>query len=74
MKSLEEYRKEIEKDPRAKRKLAKLEKEYHEVEESLTEEELIKYGLKNPPGEKKEKKTAAGDAAADVIDSIMRKI
>ena len=75
MKSLEEYRKELEKDPKAKRKLAKLEKEYREVEKSLTEEELVKYGLKEKPDDGGEnKKTAAEDAAADVLGSIMRKI
>ena len=46
MKSLEEYKKEIEKDPKARRRLKKLEKEFEKVEESLTEEELVKYGLK----------------------------
>lgn len=83
MKSLDEYRKEIEKDPKARRKLRKLEEEFHEVEESLTEEELIKYGLK-PSGDdedlsggagQSDKKTAADDSAADsVLDSIARKI
>ena len=46
MKSLEEYKKEIEQDPKARRRLKKLEKEFEAVEESLTDEELIKYGLK----------------------------
>ena len=75
MKTLDEYRKELEKDPKARRTLKKLEKEFQEVEESLTEEELIKYGLKQPE-EKEDKKDAAADdsAAASVLDSIMRKI
>lgn len=46
MKSLEEYKKEIEQDPKARRRLKKLEKEFEQVEESLTDEELVKYGLK----------------------------
>lgn len=46
MKSLDEYRKELEQDPKARRSLKKLEKEFKSVEESLTEEELVKYGLK----------------------------
>ena len=46
MKSLEEYKKEIEQDPKARRRLKKLEREFEAVEESLTDEELIKYGLK----------------------------
>ena len=52
MKSLDEYRKELEQDPKARRSLKKLEKEFRLVEESLTEEELVKYGLKPAePGE-----------------------
>lgn len=75
MKTIDEYRKELEKDPKARRTLKKLEKEFQEVEESLTEEELIKYGLKQPE-EKEDKKDDAADdsAAASVLDSIMRKI
>lgn len=46
MKSLDEYKKEIEQDPKARRRLKKLEKEFEAVEESLTDEELVKYGLK----------------------------
>ena len=49
MKTLEEYREELENDPKARRTLKKLEKEFREVEENLTEEELIKYGLKPVP-------------------------
>lgn len=59
MKSLEEYRKELEKDPKARRRLKKLEKEFQQVEDSLTEEELVKYGLK----------PAVGAAASDVSAS-----
>ncbi len=51
MKSLEEYKKEIEQDPKARRRLKKLEKEFQAVEESLTDEELEKYGLKPAAGE-----------------------
>ena len=50
MKTLEEYKKELEQDPKARRRLKKLEKEFEAVEESLTEEELIKYGLKPADG------------------------
>ena len=57
MKSLEEYKKEIEQDPKARRRLKKLEKEFEAVEESLTEEELVKYGLKP---------AASEDAAAGI--------
>ena len=76
MKTMDEYRKELEKDPKARRTLKKLEKEFQEVEESLTEEELIKYGLKKPEEKEKTEKDAAADdsAAASVLDSIMRKI
>ena len=56
MKSLEEYKKEIEQDPKARRRLKKLEKEFEAVEESLTDEELIKYGLK--PAETQESQEA----------------
>lgn len=76
MKSLEEYREEIEKDPKARRRLKKLEKEFQSVEESLTEEELVKYGLKPVPEEEDQtdKKTADGSAVSAVLDSISRKI
>ncbi len=56
MKSLEEYKKEIEQDPKARRRLKKLEREFEAVEESLTDEELIKYGLK--PAETQESQEA----------------
>lgn len=76
MKTLEEYKKELEQDPKARRRLKKLEKEFEAVEESLTEEELIKYGLK--PAEDKEtannEKTAENAAVSSVLDSISRKI
>lgn len=76
MKTLEEYRKELEKDPKARRRLKKLEKEFRDVENSLTEEELIRYGLKPAPEDTEdEEKTAASDKTADpVIDLISRKI
>lgn len=76
MKTLDEYRKEIEKDPKARRTLRKLEKEFEKIEENLTEEELVKYGLKpDTSSDNAEKDTAASDnAAASVIDSISRKI
>ena len=77
MKSLEEYKEELEKDPKSRRVLKKLEKEYREVEESLTEEELIRYGLKAAPEEKDqdEKRPAESEKAADqVLDLISRKI
>ena len=86
MKSLEEYKKEIEQDPKARRRLKKLEKEFEAVEESLTDEELIKYGLK--PAETQESQesqesqkaqetqgTDNNDPAANaVLDSIARKL
>lgn len=84
MKSLEEYRKELEQDPKARRRLKKLEKEFQEVEDSLTEEELVKYGLKPAAdtdaadGVNDADADAANDAAdskaASVLDSIARKI
>ena len=84
MKSLDEYRKELEQDPAARRKLRKLEKEFSKVEESLTEEELIKYGLKpaadaaghnNSDESSAATSSAAGDKkAADVLDVISRKM
>ena len=76
MKTLYEYRKELEQDPKARRTLKKLEKEFREVEDSLTEEELIKYGLKPAPeSEEGKEKTAASDkTAVPVIDLISRKI
>ena len=46
MKTLEEYRKEVEQDPKARRRLKKLEREFEAATESLTDEELVKYGLK----------------------------
>ena len=64
MKSLEEYRKELEKDPKARRRLKKLEKEFQQVEDSLTEEELVKYGLKPAPN--------ASDATADASDATAK--
>ncbi len=82
MKSLDEYRKELEQDPSARRKLRKLEKEFMEVEENLTEEELIKYGLKpaDESGKKDSDSHRTDDSdtenkkAADVLDVISRKI
>ena len=77
MKTLDEYRKELEQDPKAKRRLKKLEKEFQAVEESLTEEELIKYGLvkKEPSeGSDAEEKDARADEAAGVIDILSHKI
>ena len=64
MKSLEEYRKEIEQDPKARRRLKKLEKEFEKVEESLTDEELVKYGLK--PAEPESADGQGGVSSADV--------
>lgn len=76
MKTLDEYRKEVEKDPKARRRLKKLEKEFLDVENSLTEEELVKYGLKPAPesNETEEKNAASGKAADTVIDLISRKV
>ena len=77
MKSLEEYKEELEKDPKSRRVLKKLEKEYREVEENLTDEELIKYGLKAALEEtdQDEKRPAESEKAADqVLDLISRKI
>lgn len=80
MKTLDEYRKELEKDPRMKRKLKKLEEEYESVEKSLTEEELVKYGLKpaahegNETSDDSTEKDAANEAASSVIDVLSRKI
>lgn len=73
MKTLEEYKKEVEQDPKARRRLKKLEKEFEAVEESLTDEELIKYGLKPAvgdaaPEEADGQKPAAGDAASEESD------
>lgn len=74
MKSLDEYRKELEKDPAARRKLRKLEKEFNEATENLTEEELIKYGLKpasdQTDSEGDVKKDAAGAADSGSIKSV----
>ncbi len=78
MKTLDEYRKELEQDPKARRRLKKLEKEFRTVEESLTEEELIKYGLvqKDPVegSEGKENDAQADREAAGVIDILSHKI
>ena len=77
MKTLDEYRKELEQDPKARRRLKKLEKEFQSVEESLTEEELIKYGLvkKNPDeGSDIKENDAQADKAAGVIDILSHKI
>ena len=74
MKSLDEYRKELEQDPKARRSLKKLEKEFKSVEESLTEEELVNYGLKPAeeivgcglkPAEPGEEEGSAGGNAAE---------
>ena len=64
MKSLEEYKKEIEQDPKARRRLKKLEKEFQNVEENLTEEELVKYGLKPEETENSE-----ADNSGDMCDA-----
>ena len=87
MKSLKEYKKEIEQDPKARRRLKKLEKEFEQVEQSLTDEELIKYGLRpaeqntpetgSVPADPENNKTPASDKAGavdSVIDVISRKI
>lgn len=84
MKSLDEYRKELEQDPAARRKLRKLEKEFSKVEESLTEEELIKYGLKpaaDAAGHNDSNESfaatnsdAGNKKADDVLDVISRKM
>ena len=68
MKSLDEYRKEIEQDPKARRRLKKLEKEFEAVEDSLTDEELVKYGLKPAPAEK-----APGLSSEDVGSAVDNK-
>ncbi len=83
MKTLEEYKEEIEKDPKARRRLKKLEKEFEAVEESLTEEELVKYGLKPAEAETDNEaenasdnkgKAQAEENADAVLDSIARKM
>ncbi|MBQ3282122.1 MAG: hypothetical protein IJH41_06935 [Eubacterium sp.] len=85
MKTLEEYKKEIEQDPKARHRLKKLEKEFQSVEENLTEEELVKYGLKPAEEELKPAEddlsasdgTDAADSnskAGSVIDLISRKL
>ncbi len=68
MKSLEEYKKEIEQDPKARRRLKKLEKEFEAVEESLTDEELIKYGLK--PAETQESQEAQESRAVQESQEV----
>ena len=81
MKTLDEYRKELEQDPKARRRLKKLEKEFQSVEDSLTDEELVKYGLKpaepeheEQPSEDNKKNDAAEGAASAVIDILSHKI
>lgn len=79
MKSLDEYKKEIEQDPKARRRLKKLEKEFEAVEESLTDEELLKYGLKPAEPDAQDDQTsdepdALNSEASSVIDLISRKI
>lgn len=86
MKSLDEYRKELEQDPKTRRRLRKLEKEFESVEASLTEEELVKYGLKPADPEdgaddktqddasETAKKDTAKNAASSVIDVLTHKI
>ncbi len=68
MKSLEEYKKEIEQDPKARRRLKKLEKEFEAVEESLTDEELIKYGLK--PAETQESQEAQESQETSELQAV----
>jgi|GEM_PF-6023677 len=80
MMDLEEYRKKLNQDPKARRTLRKLEKEYEKVTSELTPEEAAKYGFAggadeapSPGGEHgTEHDAKAEQKASGVIDLIGR--
>ena len=75
MMDLDEYREKLNKDPEARRKLRKLEKEYESVTSGLTPEELEKYGFTKKKGAKetgKETMNGSSDKASRVIDRMTK--
>lgn len=84
MMDLDEYREKLSKDPKSRRALKKLEKEYERVKAKLTPEEEEKYGLNGSgknnssddetDAESREKTDSGAASKADsVIDLLSKK-